>query len=54
MWVWKNRANRVMQIKYYLEGSGKNAEHVKELLSRVVEELANDWMEASKHNLGIP
>lgn len=42
------------QIKYYLEGSGKDAARVATLLSRVVRELADDWMEADKNNLGIP
>ncbi|EKM55765.1 uncharacterized protein PHACADRAFT_144538 [Phanerochaete carnosa HHB-10118-sp] len=42
------------KIKYYLEGSGKDAAHVSVLLGRVVAELADGWMEADKNNLGIP
>ncbi|THH31766.1 hypothetical protein EUX98_g2427 [Antrodiella citrinella] len=42
------------KIKYYLEGSGKDARAVGDLLPKVVTELANTWMEASKHGLGIP
>jgi hypothetical protein len=44
----------VVQIKYYLEGSGPDAEAVGEVLGRVVEELAREWMEADKHGLGVP
>ncbi|CAL1703944.1 unnamed protein product [Somion occarium] len=36
------------KIKYYLEGSGKDAASVGALLPRVVAELAEEWMEASK------
>ena len=42
----------VQQIKYYLEGSGGDAEKVTNLLLKVVEELGNEWLEAGKHNLG--
>ena len=44
----------LIQIKYYLEGSGKDPEAVKQLLPRVVSELANVWMEAEKNDLGRP
>ncbi|KAH9951484.1 hypothetical protein B0H21DRAFT_719155 [Amylocystis lapponica] len=40
------------KIKYYLEGSGKDAEAVRQLLPRVVAELAEVWMEARKNGLG--
>lgn len=43
-----------MQIKYYLEGSGKDSEIVSELLLRVVSELGSDWMQAPVYNLGHP
>ncbi|KZT11445.1 uncharacterized protein LAESUDRAFT_720677 [Laetiporus sulphureus 93-53] len=39
------------KIKYYLEGSGKDAEKVRSLLPKVVEELATEWMEAEKNGL---
>ena len=39
------------QIKYYLEGSGKSAEAVRALLPKVVDELADGWMEAGKYGL---
>ncbi|KAH8102870.1 hypothetical protein BXZ70DRAFT_1057060, partial [Cristinia sonorae] len=42
------------KIKYYLEGSGVDARTVGELLPKVVAELADVWMEAGKHGLGIP
>ncbi|KAI0747847.1 phosphoglucomutase first 3 domain-containing protein [Daedaleopsis nitida] len=42
------------KIKYYLEGSGKNASAVAELLPRVVKELSDVWMEAEKNGLGMP
>ena len=47
-------ANEEFQIKYYLEGSGKDAVVVSELLPRVVEELAVEWMQAQIHGLGRP
>jgi hypothetical protein len=42
------------QIKYYLEGSGRDKERVAALLSQVVSELGRDWMEAEKNGLGMP
>jgi len=42
------------KIKYYLEGRGKDATTVANLLSKVVTELGDVWMEAGKHNLGHP
>lgn len=42
------------QIKYYLEGSGKNASTVQEVLQRVIVELGSEWMQSEKNNLGIP
>ncbi|KAL1947532.1 hypothetical protein VTO73DRAFT_13256 [Trametes versicolor] len=42
------------KIKYYLEGSGKDANAVGELLRKVVRELSDVWMEADKHGLGKP
>jgi len=44
----------VLQIKYYLEGSGKDAIDVARLLPEVVAELRDAWMEAKKNNLGMP
>ncbi|KAG6864147.1 hypothetical protein C0991_012125 [Blastosporella zonata] len=40
------------KIKYYLEGSGKDAQTVAALLPKVVEELGEVWLEARKHGLG--
>ncbi|KAF5386592.1 hypothetical protein D9615_001724 [Tricholomella constricta] len=40
------------KIKYYLEGSGKNAQSVSALLSKVFAELGDIWLEAGKHGLG--
>ncbi|KAI0362761.1 phosphoglucomutase first 3 domain-containing protein [Trametes cingulata] len=42
------------KIKYYLEGSGKDAAAVNELLRKVVQELSEVWMEADKNGLGKP
>ncbi|KII88880.1 hypothetical protein PLICRDRAFT_159795 [Plicaturopsis crispa FD-325 SS-3] len=42
------------KIKYYLEGSGKDAKAVGALLPKVVDELGSGWMEAEKHGLGRP
>ncbi|KAF8606309.1 hypothetical protein BDV93DRAFT_521136 [Ceratobasidium sp. AG-I] len=42
------------KIKYYLEGSGPSREKVTKALSRVVDELGNEWMQANLHNLGRP
>jgi len=42
------------KIKYYLEGSGKDATIVAQLLPKVVTELGDEWMEASKNGLGRP
>ncbi|KAH9934848.1 phosphoglucomutase first 3 domain-containing protein [Fomitopsis serialis] len=39
------------KIKYYLEGSGKSEEAVRVLLPKVVDELADEWMEAGKYGL---
>ncbi|EPT05929.1 hypothetical protein FOMPIDRAFT_1033960 [Fomitopsis schrenkii] len=39
------------KIKYYLEGSGKSEEAVRALLPKVVNELADEWMEAGKYGL---
>jgi len=42
------------KIKYYLEGCGKDAVGVGELLPKVVAELRDTWMEAKKNKLGAP
>ncbi|KAI0340695.1 hypothetical protein BDW22DRAFT_1360127 [Trametopsis cervina] len=42
------------KIKYYLEGSGKDAGAVQDVLRHVVSELTQDWMESEKNGLGIP
>jgi hypothetical protein len=39
------------QIKYYLEGRGKDATAVTSLLPKVIVELADLWLEAGKHHL---
>jgi len=39
------------KIKYYLEATGGNRERVRISLNRVVEELANSWMEVTKHGI---
>lgn len=44
----------MIQIKYYLEGSGKDKVKVVELLPRVVAELNGEWMEAARNRLGTP
>jgi hypothetical protein len=44
----------VLQIKYYLEGSGTDPTEVGKLLPKVVAALRNTWMEAKKNNLGMP
>ncbi|KAG6889788.1 hypothetical protein C0992_004206 [Termitomyces sp. T32_za158] len=40
------------QIKYYLEGSGKNPHSVATLLPKVVAVLGDVWLEADKNGLG--
>ncbi|KAJ7716660.1 hypothetical protein DFH07DRAFT_862010 [Mycena maculata] len=42
------------KIKYYVEGSGKDARAVRAALEAVVEELGGAWMEAGKNGLGHP
>jgi phosphomannomutase len=42
------------KIKYYLEGNGPDPQAVADLLPKVVRELGEEWMEASKNGLGIP
>ncbi|OCH95278.1 hypothetical protein OBBRIDRAFT_788474 [Obba rivulosa] len=42
------------KIKYYLEGSGRDAEQVARLLSKVVAELADGWLQANENGLGRP
>jgi len=42
------------KIKYYSEVSGKDSGSVQDVLMKVVEELAANWMEAEKHQLGRP
>jgi len=42
------------KIKYYLEGSGKDAKAVTQLLPKVIAELKEEWMEASKNGLCSP
>lgn len=39
------------QIKYYVEGSGREEGEVIGLLGRVVEELGEVWMEDEKNGL---
>ncbi|KAJ3562292.1 hypothetical protein NP233_g9666 [Leucocoprinus birnbaumii] len=39
------------KIKYYLEGSGRNFQAVKDLLVRVVQELGDVWFEADRWGL---
>jgi len=39
------------KIKYYLEGSGNDPEHVSATLPRVVQHLANEWMKAAEYGL---
>lgn len=39
------------QIKYYVEGSGREEGEVSGLLVRVVEELGKVWMEDEKNGL---
>ena len=42
------------QIKYYLEGSGRDRQAVHDLLGRVVNDLAAVWMNATENGLGRP
>jgi len=42
------------KIKYYLEGSGSNRQAVHSLLGRVVDDLAEVWMNATENGLGRP
>jgi phosphomannomutase len=42
------------KIKYYLEGSGSNRQAVHSLLGGVVNDLAEDWMDAAENGLGRP
>lgn len=42
------------KIKYYLEGSGSNRQAVHNLLGGVVDDLAEDWMNAAENGLSRP
>ncbi|KAI0320187.1 hypothetical protein OF83DRAFT_1081771 [Amylostereum chailletii] len=42
------------KIKYYLEGSGKDADLVKTTLANVVKDLGDQWMQADANGLGRP
>ncbi|KAG1736758.1 hypothetical protein EDB19DRAFT_1637442 [Suillus lakei] len=42
------------KVKYYLEGSGSNRQAVHSLLGHVVDDLADDWMNAAENGLGRP
>ena len=50
----KTNGLRCIQIKYYLEGSSKNAASVAPVLAGVVQELAEEWMQAGLNGLGRP
>ncbi|KAL7413282.1 phosphoglucomutase 1 [Mrakia frigida] len=39
------------KIKYYLEGSGPSVSRVEEILTKVVEELGESWMEVERNGL---
>jgi len=41
----------VMQIKYYLEGSGRDVQAIQVLLVRIIQELGDIWFEADKWGL---
>ena len=47
--IWTTR-----QIKYYLEGSGKNRDTVQEILKEVAQELGDAWMQTELNKLGRP
>ncbi|TRM59430.1 hypothetical protein BD626DRAFT_408902 [Schizophyllum amplum] len=42
------------KIKYYLEGSGKDRDAVASALTRVVDDLRADWMQADRYGLQEP
>ncbi|KAG9056419.1 Phosphoglucomutase-3 [Serendipita sp. 407] len=42
------------KIKYYLEGKGSDRTFIARILQKVVAEIRNDWMEATKNNLQEP
>ncbi|KAG8825760.1 Phosphoglucomutase-3 [Serendipita sp. 399] len=42
------------KIKYYLEGKGSDRTFIAEILRKVVAEIRDDWMEATKNNLEEP
>lgn len=44
----------LIQIKYYLEGSSKDAASIAPVLAGVVRELADEWMQAGPNKLGRP
>ena len=46
--------NGATQIKYYLEGQGKDATSLTTLLGNVVHTLQEDWLEATKNKLLCP
>ncbi|KIM48987.1 hypothetical protein M413DRAFT_438147 [Hebeloma cylindrosporum] len=39
------------KIKYYLEGSGKDAKTVDSLLSKAVADISENWVQANKHGI---
>jgi len=42
------------KIKYYLEATGGTPAQVQNILDRVVDELSENWMEATKNGLKRP
>lgn len=42
-----------MQIKYYLEISGKNQNKIQEFLHSAMLDIVNNWIQASKYDLYI-
>jgi len=42
------------KIKYYLEGSGGDPQAVKSLLRKATLDIAENWIQVGKYNLGIP
>ncbi|PPQ90139.1 hypothetical protein CVT25_012308 [Psilocybe cyanescens] len=41
----------ILQIKYYLEGSGKDAQLVGRLLLEAIAEISSQWFQADKYNI---
>jgi len=48
-----NNPPNPFQIKYYLEGSGKDSQKVADILLKAVADISANWMQATEYNLSM-